>query len=422
MKFGFKFSKIVRQMWFLPAVFSLVAIATASAARYSAFLLPEELPLEVSQNAIETILTIVATSMLTVATFALATMVSAFFGAAQGTTPRAVRLIAEDRAAQAPISIFIGSFLFSIVGIIALSSGFYSASGRLILFGATILVVGLLVGALIRWINKIPSIGQVGETIKRMETATSGAFDEIARRPLLGCLKTTAAAEKGVPLHASRIGYVQHVQPDELQSIAEECDLLIHISARPGVYVTAIRPLVLVDGVVTDAVAEKIRAAFILGRDRTFDHDPRFGLIVLGEIASRALSPGINDPGTAINVIQTHVRILTDWFNGEADANHDCEHDRVSIVPILPEQILHDAFRAIARDGADNVEVCLKLFEALEAIHAVAPCRFDAPIAHFAEDALERVRGAMSHQRDLRVVEAAAEWLHGRRGLHDPEP
>lgn len=408
MKFLFRFRQIIRQMWFLPAVFSLLALATVAVARYSSFLLPKELPFNVSEAAIENILTIVATSMLTVATFALATMVSAFFGAAQGTTPRAVRLIAEDRAAQAPISIFIGAFLFSVVGIIALSSGFYSASGRLILFGATIMVVVLVVGALIRWINKISSIGQVGETVDRMEVTTSAAFHEIAERPLLGCRDTSPAAEHGVPLHATQVGYVQHLDPAKLQNVAEDCGLFIHVLARPGAFATPVTPLALVTGTVGDEAANRMRDAFVLGRDRTFNHDPRFGLIVLNEIAARALSPGVNDPGTAISVIHTDVRILTDWFRREAEADRQPEYDRVSMVPISPQNILDDAFRPIARDGAGNVEVCVKLFEALEAIRAIAPARFGPPIERFADILLDRVREAMSHPADIGVVEQAA--------------
>jgi hypothetical protein len=48
----------------------------------------------------------------------------------------------------------------------------------------------------------------------------------------------------------------------------------------------------------------------IVGDVRSFDQDPRFGAVVLTEIASRALSPGMNDPGTAIDVIGRAVRLL----------------------------------------------------------------------------------------------------------------
>jgi uncharacterized membrane protein len=416
MKLLVRLRQLALQMWFLPAVFSLGALATVAAAHYSAFLLPQDLPVDIPESATQTILTIVATSMLTVATFALATMVTAFFGASQATTPRAVRLISEDRAAQAPISIFIGAFMFSIVGIIALSGGFFTASGRLILFGVTILVVMSVVGALIRWISKISSIGQVGETIQRTETITSAAFREIAERPFFGCAQYTRAADHGRPLHATLVGFVQHLETGRLQQVAASHDLFIHVVARPGSLVTAARPLVLVSGPAGEDAANGIRAAFVLGRARTFAHDPRFGLIALNEIAARALSTGVNDPGTAIDVIQTDVRILSEWFARKAQTHPEPEHDRVSIDAISPRQILDDAFRPIARDGAGIVEVCLKLFEALETILVVAPEEFHAPTRRFAEDLMDRIRKAMSHPADVEIMELAARRMTGGGG------
>ena len=57
-------------------------------------------------------------------------------------------------------------------------------------------------------------------------------------------------------------------------------------------------------------VHKAVAEAFTIGAERTFDQDPRFGLCVLAEIASRALSPAVNDPGTAIDVIGRAVRLL----------------------------------------------------------------------------------------------------------------
>ena len=411
MQVPFRLRRAVRQMWFLPAMFSLGALATIVAAHYSAFLLPQDLPFDVSQDATERILTIVASSMLAVATFALATMVNALAGASQRTTPRAVRLVAEDRAAQAAISAFVGAFLFSIVGIIALSGGFYSASGRLILFAATSIVVLIVVAALIRWINKISSIGQVGEIIERVEDATTRAFREVAHRPCFGCLEQSAAPNGSLPLHALEIGYVQHLYPEKLQAVAEEHDLRIHVSARPGAYVSPVRPLVHVTGLAGDHARSQIRDAFVLGRERTFDHDPRYGLIVLNEIADRALSPGVNDPGTAISVIHTVARILDGWIRCMDESEAILEYDRISMMPISPDELLTDAFRPILRDGSNNVEVCLRLVASLEVIRALSPERFEGAVRRAVYDLLERVGENMAHPADAAAVKSAARGM-----------
>jgi uncharacterized membrane protein len=56
-----------------------------------------------------------------------------------------------------------------------------------------------------------------------------------------------------------------------------------------------------------------------LSRMRSFAQDPRFCLSVMAEIACRALSPAVNDPGTAIDVIGRGVRILSAYAQNKSD-------------------------------------------------------------------------------------------------------
>lgn len=58
---------------------------------------------------------------------------------------------------------------------------------------------------------------------------------------------------------------------------------------------------------------EGVRQAFEIAGERRFDHDPRFSLVVRSEIAGRALSPAVNDPGTAIDIVGTLVRLFVLW-------------------------------------------------------------------------------------------------------------
>ena len=88
------------------------------------------------------------------------------------------------------------------------------------------------------------------------------------------------------------------------------------MAALPGTFVAPGRALAYVatdPGSSTDIDTGQITQAIITGSKRTFDDDPRFGLVVLSEIASRALSPAVNDPGTAIDVIGTLVRLFARW-------------------------------------------------------------------------------------------------------------
>ncbi|RUT31010.1 DUF2254 domain-containing protein [Arsenicitalea aurantiaca] len=410
----FHLNRMTRQIWFMPAAFSLVAAGTVAIAYYSAGFTPDELPFTMPSDAVTSILTIVASSMLSVAVFALSTLVSALSSATQTTTPRAVSLIAEDRRAQTAISVFIGAFMFSVVGILGLSSGVYSEAGRLILFVVTIGVVVLVVMALITWIGQISGMGRVGGTIDRVEKAATSAFQAVADAPLFSCAPQPETLPEGVAVHAPRIGYVQHFNPTGLNALAKEKNVLVHVTARPGAYVDPGRPVAIIVGPVDEALAGEVASCFVVGDNRTFEHDPRFGLIVLNEIASRALSPGINDPGTAIDVLGTLVRVVGTLDDESLTLEDAPEYERVTVPRLDMRDIMEDAFRPIARDGAGQVEVVLRLLHSLATLCVLAPKRYGDVARRMAEEALARALSGLDYEGDREAVKAAFESRFGR--------
>ena len=229
----FKLRQLLQRMWFLPAAFSVLAVLTVIVAYVLARYAPDELPFVLPSNSVQSILEILASSLLTVAVFALSTVVGAFSAASSATTPRAVPLSAGDLRAQTSISVFIGAFLYSIVGIIGLSAGLYSDAGRLFLFVVTLGVLLLVVTSLIRWIGHISAIGRVGHTIGVVETETRRSLNAMNEHPLLDCRRLEGEAT-GEPISPPKPGYVQHCDADALQKLAEKHGLTITILARPG--------------------------------------------------------------------------------------------------------------------------------------------------------------------------------------------
>ena len=402
---SFYLRRLLHKMWFLPAVFSALAVLTIVVAFYLARWAPEELPFTISQEAVQSILEILATSLLTVSVFALSTLVAALSSASASTTPRAAQLIVEDRSAQTSISVFIGAFLFSILAILGLSAGIYSSAGRMLLFSVTLGVVALVVVALIRWIAQISDIGRVRHTIERVEVATADALRTLQEHPLFDC-RQLEGEPKGAPISTSKLGYIQHFDAHRLQTLASEHNLQITITARPGTYVSAARPLMTVEGDVNEELESELIKTFVVGDQRSFDSDPRFGLVVLAEIADRALSPGVNDPGTAIDVIGTLTRLLAGWQPRKPTR---VENDRIVVAPLSPQDLLEDAFRPIARDGAGMVEVVLRLLNGLEILSQLNPHLRGAALAA-AQDVAARAQHSLKAPGDLRALRAAAKF------------
>ena len=399
--------QITKRIWFRASLFSIAAVLTALLAAWIAPFIPYELSLRVGGKAVDNILTILASSMLAVTTFALSASVTAYSAATSTVTPRATQLLVDDTFTQNALSTFVGTFLFSIVGIIALTTGLYGADGRVVLFFATIVIVVIIVVTLLRWIQHLSSFGRVRDTIERVEKVALRSMEAWAKAPQLGAQPPVAIPPVTTAACTNATGYIAHIDATSLAKLAKDHDLTIHIAALPGAFVCAERPLVHIEGTVDDERKEKVVDAFTILPDRDFEQDPRFGLIVLSEIASRALSPAVNDPGTAIRVLGAGQRVLCALADTKP-ASKAGVHDRVHAPALSIIDLFDDFFRPIARDGAANIEVQLRLRATLAMLAAHAPALFGSPARHHAAAALARAEAAMTFDDDLAIVSAAS--------------
>ncbi len=395
--------QLSRQMWVRVSIFSLAAVAVALAGVFLARFVPEGIARSIGSDSIDDILQILATSMLAVTTFSLTTMVSAYSAATNSVTPRAAKLLMDDTTAQNALGTFIGSFLFSLVGIVALSTGAYGEQGRVILFLATVAVIVLIVVTLLRWIDYLSHLGRVGETTDRIERAALDALDDRMRRPGLGgrVIEDAAAVpEDAQPVFCESMGYVQHVDIGALSRVAEAARSDVFVNAPPGTFADHLRPVAHVSGGFGEDALRAVRAAFAVASERSFTQDPRFGLCVLSEIASCALSPAVNDPGTAIDVLGRAERILCRWAGREDDdASTDCP--RVWVPALRADDMFDDLFAPIARDGAGLLEVQVRLQKVLRSLAATGDPEVAAAARRHAGLALARAEKTlvMEHER-----------------------
>jgi uncharacterized membrane protein len=155
-----------------------------------------------------------------------------------------------------------------------------------------------------------------------------------------------------------------------------------------------------------DEADDAIRCAFTLGNDRSFEQDPRFGLSVLAEIASRALSPAVNDPGTAIDVLGRAVRILSDFSEQNvAEMQSAPIYPRVRVPGLDLNDLFDDIFAPIARDGASLIEVQMRLHKGLRLLAGQGE--------HLASCARQQALYALKH------TEAAMTLEEDRQRLRD---
>jgi uncharacterized membrane protein len=393
----------LRKVWVRVVAYASLALVTVVVAQLASGYLPSGLSDRLGLDAADQILSIMASSMLAVTTFSLSVAVSAMAAAAQSATPRAVELLSRDPTTQNVLATFLGAFLFSLVGLVALKAGFYTQDGEFVLFAATVVVIVFVVVAFLGWIAHLMRFGRMEDTLDRVEEAASAAIALRLSRPCLGGTPyDDTVAGQGSKIRARTVGYVQHVDLEALSEIARKHDTRIWLQSIPGAFIHENGALAIIEiGEVDEKTETAIRNAFTFARSRSFDQDPRFGIVVLAEIATRALSPAVNDPGTAIDVVGRLVRVLSPWRDEECET---ADYPEVFVPQIKTKRLLHDAFIPIARSADAAFEVHITIHQALKALSSTCPRTFKAPTQQISRDLIDRARVAGLREQELELL------------------
>ncbi len=414
----FLYRRLRERLWVRPVIFCILAILALLAAGATDRLGLEDLTPNVEHDTVEKLLSIISASMLGVATFAVASMVAAYASVSSNATPRAFALVISDDVSKTVLSTFIAAFIFSVVALIAIKAGYYRQTALFAVFVMTIAILAWVVFSFVRWVDQIARLGRLETTIDRVEKATTAALDRRRRSPSLGALLIEKFTDPGEPIFSDEVGYVQHINIGAMQSWAEKHDAVLTVAALPGTFIAPGRALVFVNINVRDDSRKpdqsELAEAFVIGSGRVFDDDPRFGLITLSEIAARALSPGVNDPGTAISIIGTFVRLFVCWASPlqEAEKPSKPQFDRVRVPLLSVDDMFDDAFTAIARDGAGEIEVVIRLQKAFKSLCAIGNDEISAAASRHSKIAMARAELELKLPYETEAARALADKIH----------
>ena len=413
-------NRLNQTLWWRPATWSAGAVAVAFVSALADQWMPLDWLPNVRNEVVEDLLNLLASSMLVVSTFSLSVLASAYASATNAGTPRARRLVVAEPQAQKSVAVFLAAFIFSIVGLVALGVSDFGPAGYMVLFVSSLLVLAWVVVSFMLYIDVLSRIGQVAHTISIVEAAAWKALCEHARHPLSGARPAPGPPEGASPGYAKNTGHVQFIDVEELQSLAEDHGTQVHVAVRSGDLVYPSAPLAWWGSdtarthskgtVLEDKLADAVRDAFIVGPERTIEQDAGFGLIVLGEIALRALSPAVNDPGTAIAVLGSQTRLLIRTLDTKPNPEASvCNRVTAKPAPLAP--LVSIAYEPIARCSLDHFDVVYQLVRHLEALAMNAPPDVAFEALALVRRALERAERAGVDTLDLQQWRTQAEDL-----------
>jgi uncharacterized membrane protein len=266
-------------------------------------------------SAARDVLAAIAGSFVTVAgvTFSLTVVVLQL--ASSQYSPRILRGFLADRVTQLTAGAFIGVFAYALVVLRSVRDAPDSFVPSLGVSVAIVLSLAALVLLLI-FIDHVTQLIQVSNLAARIGEDTSAELRRLAEkaderghpgeRP-----RIWRSTRQGLRVYVARAGYLRAVDVDTITRRLSVAQARVALLARPGDLVVPDEPVAEVwrdtssgqgsmdDGEVSDAVL----AGVLVANERDLHDDPGFGIRQLADVAIRALSPGINDPTTAVTCI-----------------------------------------------------------------------------------------------------------------------
>ncbi len=417
-------------LWFLPAMLALCGIAAALLlVELDRHLEPEAMGLSGllfggGPDGARAVLSAVASSMMTVTGVTFSITVVALTLASQQYTPRVLGHFTADRGNQVVLGTFIATFVYCLL---VLRTVRQDGAGLFVPHGAV--TVGVLLALtslamLIYFIHHVAVMIQPSSIVERVAGSTEALIDRLFPERSPGAAVAPGGGDleargEGAVLPARCGGYVQTVDLDTLSEVAASGDVLIRVEAAVGEYVPRGGPLVTVwppQRVYPD-LGGRVDRCFVIGRDRTMQQDPEFGIIQLSDIAVKALSPGINDPTTAMTCLDFLGAVMERL--GARETPPPLRTDRSGRLRVITRatdfgRMADLAFSQIRRYAEGDAEVTLRMARVLGRLARVTRSRPDRQAvveAHLAELWAGMGRGLRSDLKRRQVeAEVRSAW------------
>lgn len=302
------------------------------------------------------LLNVIAGSTIGVAgvTFSITIVAVSFASANFG--PRLIANFMRDRGNQVTLGTFIGTYVYCLMVLRTVRNAsapdIENSFQAFVPHFSVLMAIALAlcsVGVLIYFIHHVPeslNVGNIASKIaKRLEDGIGNLFpdEDLSLDPEDGDLLWEARDQRSVhqQVTAKQSGYIQTLNLNQLVSLADSSNLLIRVQYRPGDFVSDID--IVIDLWAEQALSENtitdIQECFAIGNERTAHQNVLFLVDQLVEIIGRAMSPGINDPFTAINCL-SWLRVGLQAFMALDRKEHmPTPSDRVWVYPITFERM-----------------------------------------------------------------------------------
>ncbi|WP_425404449.1 DUF2254 domain-containing protein [Hwanghaeella sp.] len=394
------FMALQANLWLIPALYCATFFLMTAGLYIAEMAYPKVLhgPVTLFQGETADAKSVVATllsAMITMATLAISITIVVLSLAASQLGPRLIKSVMSDRRTKD----FIGMFFGAIVACFVLTVILHSRQPEQPVPQTTIAFVFLLVFVnlfvLLGFVHHIARSCIADSVINRVSRELTQSIERLAEDDgKKGDAEKDAGQgdgrgasadlpdgfeDTGVPLVLPKSGYVQQIDHKAVVQLAADADAVVRVDVSPGYFGVDGEAVGWIHGAGGDDAAEElaraITDAFTIGSTRTPTQDLEYSIRHLVEIATRALSPGINDSFTAIQVIDQLSAALACLFRKTVpDAKHVDKDGTLRLYAATPDpsEIVFNAFDRIRHSGCGKPDVSRHMLAKLRVLAGFA--------------------------------------------------
>lgn len=382
-------NKIKTSIWLYPTIYSIGAFILSVGIKILETTYSDEMSLYLStvfytkSELAQTVLGIVASAFITIATFTFSTTMVVLTMYSSQFTPRVVENFLNNKVTMKSFGVFLSGFIFAISSLLFTKT----SQNENLVISASIGVIYVIVGLVyfLIFIHNVATYVQASHLIQRLQDEARKKIKEyndfedkasiLSKEEMIEMVKYKYFFD----VYAHSDGYIQEINYQKLQKIAQNHNCIICFKKVVGQFISLETKILTIyyeeKNILDEIDIEEINKLILIGNKKTQTQDFSFTIQKIVEIAVKALSPGINDPNTAIhclNIIGILLRDLSHIEKGYILLKKDDELGHIIYEAYDFEVLLDDAFSQIIFYGQADVSVIVVALKSLRIIKTKA--------------------------------------------------
>jgi uncharacterized membrane protein len=364
-------------LWIFPVLSTLVAIGAVRLLHWVELVTGWVLPLD--PETARTVLGTLASALFTAIVFICSAMLLAMQLASAQLTPRIIGIVFRDPVAKCSLTVLAFAFTFTLAALLRINSVVPLLTSQIAAYGCLV-SLGIFFYLIDHLGQALRPSGALGVVAKVGRKVVASVYPLRRSDPQLNeTLRNDSHVldqEPSATIPSSEYGVVLAFDLEGLTLLARRVDAVVELVPQVGDYLACGDPLFRVYGGNVIVPAEAFRQSVALGQERTLEQDPTFAFRIMVDIASKALSPAINDPTTSVLALDHIHHLLRDVGNRHLDTGQVRDSaGRLRLVYRTPdwEDFVRLAVTEIRHFGCESIQIARRLRAMLENLIETLP-------------------------------------------------